>query len=136
MVASFLVFVSGKKIYFYASNFSRLSFYLLWNCLVFSVSIIGVILFLTRKHILIDGNYLLVRDTVIKKQISIQLSEIQEIVYGKQDWGVWTKGRKVLTIKKLNGDNLHFFSAAWISKNKLIELFEKLKKLGVNVSFK
>jgi hypothetical protein len=136
LVASFLVFVSGEKIYILSPNFSSHSIYLLWNLLILSVSITGIVFFISRNHISLNEKYLSIRNTVFKGKISFALSDIQEIVYGKQDWGTWTKGRKVLTVKKVNGDSVHFFSAAWLSKNKRVELFEKLKKLGINARIK
>lgn len=135
-VASFLVFVSGEKIYTLAPSFTSHSIYILWNLLILSVSTIGIVLFIKRNHISLNDKYLSIRDTVFKSKISIAISDIQEIVYGKQDWGTWTKGRKVITVKKVNGDSVHFFSAAWLSKNKRVELFERLKKLGINARIK
>ena len=101
--------------------------------MVLLVTLIATILLLVRKHIVVTSELLCIRESCMRNPKEIKILDIMEARWGVNDSSIWTKGKKQFTIRMKSGENIIFFSLAWLTNKERVRFFDYLKSRGIQI---
>ncbi|MDD2541880.1 MAG: hypothetical protein PHH28_12680 [Desulfuromonadaceae bacterium] len=106
---------------------------LVFQGLILILSLVALIMLLVRKHIVATEEVLHIRENCMRTPKEINIQDIKEVRWGVNDSSVWNKGKKQFTVSMKNGEDVNFFSMAWLPNRERIQFFDYLKGKGLRV---
>jgi len=94
---------------------------------------IAIIMLLVRKHIVVTGEVVQIRESCMRKPKELKIEEIEEARWGLKDSGTWTKGKQQFTVRMRSGEDLDFYSLSWLLRKERNRFFDYLKSKGVRI---